>query len=505
MDDWQRWRRVLAGEPLPALLVDLDAMEENVRVIRARLGEQRTLRVATKSLRIPAVVQRILDAGGSAFQGLLCYAAHEAALLSEHGFDDLLVAYPFARPDEVSVVVRLCAGGARVIPTVDDAVQVDMIADAARSHDVVVGLCMDVDLSWRPLGGRAHLGVRRSPIRTARAALTLARRIADTPGVELRAVLAYEAQIAGIPDRNPGSRYLDPVRQAIKRRSMPAAMALRREVVDELRAAGHPISVVNGGGTGSVAFTSADPAVTEVSAGSGFLCSHLFDGYADLPLRPACFIALAVCRCSDPDHVTCAGGGYLASGAPGPDRAPRVYLPEGLEPLGLEGWGEVQTPLRWRGSGRPPVLGDPVLCRHAKAGEPAERFTTALLVRGEEIVERAPTTDTYTLPQSQEEFYFALPYDRMDRMLYAYNQEMSPEEAARHEGLTAEQAARVFADIAQKRRSTRYLHLAPRLVEEVPLGDASPVDARPRRRVSPARDARVQSAASVSTSSGAGS
>ena len=76
----------------------------------------------------------------------------------------------------------------------------------------------------------------------------------------------------------------------------------------------------------------------------------------------------------------------------------------------------------------------------------------------EEICRRPPTTDTYSLPQTQEEFYFALPYDKMDLCLYAHNHGVSAEEVAPVVGITAEQVTRVFRDIEAKRRTTRYLH-----------------------------------------------
>lgn len=84
----------------------------------------------------------------------------------------------------------------------------------------------------------------------------------------------------------------------------------------------------------------------------------------------------------------------------------------------------------------------------------------------EEIRSRPPTTDTYSLPQSQEEFYFSLPYDRMDLCLYAVDHEVPAAEVAAALSLTEEQVERVFADIASKRRVSRYLHAAPLLVAE---------------------------------------
>ena len=81
----------------------------------------------------------------------------------------------------------------------------------------------------------------------------------------------------------------------------------------------------------------------------------------------------------------------------------------------------------------------------------------------EEIRRRPPTTDTFSMPQTQEEFYFALPYDRMDLCLYALNHGIPAEEVAPLVELTPDQVSRVFKDIEAKRRSTKYLHTPPLL------------------------------------------
>lgn len=85
----------------------------------------------------------------------------------------------------------------------------------------------------------------------------------------------------------------------------------------------------------------------------------------------------------------------------------------------------------------------------------------------EEIRSRPPTTDTYSLAQTQEEFYFSLPYDRMDLCLYGLNEGISADEVARAAQLTTIQVERVWADIAAKRKATRYLHLGPQLIQPV--------------------------------------
>ena len=86
----------------------------------------------------------------------------------------------------------------------------------------------------------------------------------------------------------------------------------------------------------------------------------------------------------------------------------------------------------------------------------------------ESIRTRPPTTDTYSLPQSQEEFYFSLPYDRMDLCLFGVNNDVPLSEIAAATGLNEEQVVRVVRDIEQKRRTTMYLHQPPVLVGDVP-------------------------------------
>jgi len=86
----------------------------------------------------------------------------------------------------------------------------------------------------------------------------------------------------------------------------------------------------------------------------------------------------------------------------------------------------------------------------------------------EEIRSRPSTTDTYSMPQSQEEFYFSVPHDVMDLCLFGRNNGVPIGDIADATGLTAEQVSRVFGDIEQKRKTTRYLHLAPELADDVP-------------------------------------
>ena len=200
--------------------------------------------------------------------------------------------------------------------------------------------------------------------------------------------MGYEAQIAGLVDRDVGWR--GPAARWIKRRSRGDVAHTRAAIVEALRARGLVPIVFNGGGSGSLPSSLEEDALTEVTAGSGFLCSHLFDHYADIRFTPAAYFALQVVRRAAKDIVTCHGGGWSASGAAGIDRLPIPALPEGLELLGVEGAGEVQTPVRVP-DGVSIAIGDPIFFRHAKAGELAEHVNEYLLIEGERVIDRAPT------------------------------------------------------------------------------------------------------------------
>lgn len=387
---YPRLKQAIAGLPLPLALVDLAAFDHNLErllVAPRRYGKQ--VRLATKSLRVVALLERALALGAPTLSGLMVYSVEEAELLVARGFRDLLLGYPAVQPQQAQILAELSAGPAQVVAMVDDLDQLPVLGQAAQARGVQLKVAIDLDVSYRPFAG-LHVGVRRSPVQDVAAALGLARQIAATPGLRLYGVMGYEAQLAGLPDHAPGRGLMGPVLRALKRGSRPDVLARRLAVRRAIEAEIGPLPIVNGGGTGSVDWSADDPSLTEVTIGSGLLAPHLFDHYAGLELSPALAFALPVTRRPAVDWITCHGGGYVASGAAGPDRLPRPWLPEGLALSPHEGTGEVQTPLQV-----PPgvtlALGDPVFFRPAKAGELAERFSAYHLISAEGGHRTAPT------------------------------------------------------------------------------------------------------------------
>lgn len=385
---YDRYARAIDGVPLPAALVDLRAFDQNLaRLLAPVRGAGKTLRIASKSVRVPALLRRALAAPG--VRGVMTYAAKETLALAEDGFEDLLLAYPTVQRSDCDALVA--ASRRTAVSVVCDAPeQLAALSAAAGAAGVTARVILEVDLAYRPLGERLHLGVRRSPLRTAADLVALADRVAATPHLRFAGVMGYEAHIAGLGDSFAGQWASSAARRAMKVQAQKAVERTRGEIAEALRVRGHVVEVYNGGGSGSVEWTSREPWITEVTAGSGLLDSHLFDHYRDIRFEPAAFFALQVVRRPKPGMVTCLGGGFVASGQAGPDRLPLPALPEGCALLPLEGAGEVQTPIVLP-EGADVALGAPVFFRHAKAGELAEHFGEYHLVDGDRIVERVPT------------------------------------------------------------------------------------------------------------------
>jgi D-serine deaminase-like pyridoxal phosphate-dependent protein len=386
-------RKAIEGEPLPLVVVDVDAFDRNLGRMMTLLHPSSTwLRLASKSVRVPALLQRALAHGAPLTRGLMCFTVDEAETLAELGFDDLFVAYPTLQSRHLETLARLTRDGKNVSLAVDSQDGIDAMDRAGRSEGVRLKGVICTDMALSPLGGRVFLGVRRSPLRTAEQVLAFAREMKRRQGVVVHGLLAYEAQVAGMGDDNRLEPAQNPLKRWIRSASARDAAARRGEMVEALRDEVELV-FVNGGGTGSLDTTPLDEAITEVTAGSGLYVPHLFDHFASAymkSLEPSCFFALEAVRRPSPKHVTCAGGGYVASGAAAKDKLPLPWWPAGLSLLPMEGAGEVQTPLLVP-HGVDIQLGDAVLFRHAKAGEIMERTNEVVLVSGDKIVERVPT------------------------------------------------------------------------------------------------------------------
>ncbi|MDI2126666.1 amino acid deaminase/aldolase [Yinghuangia seranimata] len=385
-DDRARYDRATAHLDAPFAIVDVEAFRANAAdLVRRAAGKP--VRIASKSVRCLPLLREALATDG--FAGVMAFTLPEALWLAAEGCEDVLVAYPSTDRAAYAALAADPVAAARVTVMVDDVAQLDFIDRHRGDGTERIRVCVDIDCSWQPFGGRVRVGAHRSPLHTPDQVADVAEQVVKRPQFHLVGLMAYEAQIAGVGDAPAGRALYGRAIRFMQARAGAELAARRAEIVRAVRQVAE-LEFVNGGGTGSVERTVAEPSVTEVAAGSGLYQPRLFDDYTSFSGRPAALFALPVVRRPGMGWVSVLGGGYPASGAAGRDRLPTPYLPAGLAYDPQEGPGEVQTPLR--GAAADDLLiGDRVWFRHAKAGELCERFDALHLVEGDRVVGTVPT------------------------------------------------------------------------------------------------------------------
>lgn len=384
-------RAVAALDPAPGprYVIDLDAFDANADDLLRR-AQGTPIRVASKSVRVPALLRRVLARDG--FAGVLAYTLAEALHLQSTGVaDDIVLGYPTVDRGSLATLLQDPAAAAAITLMTDDVAHLDLVdrvrSDLPSAASTVVRVAIDIDAGLRL--GPGHVGPKRSPLFATDDILRFADRVLSRPGFALVGVMTYEGQVAGVPDAVPGQRAKSAIVRRLKDASVARLDARRHAIAAALADRGVRLEFWNSGGTGSIETSTVAP-VTEVAAGSGLLVPHLFDHFGSFRPRPAAYLGFPVVRRPNPGTATVAGGGLIASGAAGKDRSPVPWAPSGLQLTGLEGAGEVQTPLTGPGAAALRI-GELVWFRHGKAGEPAEHVREVHLVRGTEVVESVPT------------------------------------------------------------------------------------------------------------------
>jgi D-serine deaminase-like pyridoxal phosphate-dependent protein len=377
---WPSLTRATAALDTPIGALSLPALAANAFDMLDR-AHGKTIRVASKSVRVRGVLDAVLALPG--YAGVLAYTLPEALWLADT-IRDVVVGYPTADRAGLYVLGTDAALASRVTIMVDSVDQLDLVDSViAPSKRESIRVAIELDSSWdAPILG--HTGVFRSPVHTVEAARALAEVVVARPGFTLVGMMGYEAQVAGLANK-PASAVRGVAVRWIQSRSIAELADRRGRVVASVREIAD-LEFVNGGGTGSLESTAADVSVTEIAAGSGLFGPHLFDQYTHFSPAPAAAFALSVVRKPRPDMATLLGGGWIASGPPAADRSPRPVWPLGLTMVPREMAGEVQTPLRGPGAAALAV-GDRVWLRHTKAGELSEHLDAFAVVDGESVVE----------------------------------------------------------------------------------------------------------------------
>ncbi|WP_217586145.1 amino acid deaminase/aldolase [Lentibacillus saliphilus] len=380
MSTYDYFKQALKDVSKPCAFIEMTHFDTNIQRIAAQ-SNGKTIRIASKSIRSIDVLNYIFNSS-PIFQGVMCYAADEALYLNDNGFDDLLIAYPTVNQTHLKKIAQRTKNNQTITVMVDSTFHIDLLETIAKETDSHFLTCLDIDLSTTY--PRLHFGVHRSPVKTTEHAMALINRILHSKYLTLDGIMGYEAQIAGVTDNNPKQKTKNSVIRMLKKHASKEIIKKRAAIRDAIQEKRIPLRFVNGGGTGSLKQTAQEDAVTEMTVGSGFFNPHLFDDYVDHHNEPAMGFAIDITRRPSRHIYTCAGGGYIASGAVGEDRLPRVYLPKGATLTANEGAGEVQTPIYYEGDVHLEI-GDPIFMRHSKAGELCEHFHDIHLIKEGQI------------------------------------------------------------------------------------------------------------------------
>ena len=372
-DQYTEYLTALNYPGVPTLFLDHEAFKKNIQWIKANAGNKK-IRIATKSIRSRHVLKDILNSD-PIFQGLMTYDIREAIWLRDEGFKDILMGYPTM---DVSGVRELLKNPLDITLMVDLPEHLEFLEREAVIAGKKISICIDIDLSMDLPGIR--FGVYRSALNSTERLKNFLKKLKSCQHLKLTGLMGYEAQIAGVMDKESF------LIRSLKKISIRQLQDRRKSMVDMIHADGHVLTVINGGGTGSLKETAQENVVNEVTVGSGFFAPVLFDHYADFNLTPALMFTLPIVRHPEKSIFTCLGGGYIASGPVENIKQPTPYLPTGLKLLKHEGCGEVQTPLQYEGHLKL-LPGDSVIMRHAKSGEVCERFSCIVVI--EKGIEKA--------------------------------------------------------------------------------------------------------------------
>jgi 3-hydroxy-D-aspartate aldolase len=247
----------------PQLLIDLDVLDANLRRMQNAVRERRVaLRIHFKSLKCASLAQYLAQRGAMSF---LCAKLNEAEVLADAGVTDIFIANQIIGPIKLDRLARL-ARRALVRVCVDDSNNVKALSRACGDHGSMVGVLVEVDI-----------GMGRCGVQPGDAALALARRISDSPGLKFVGLQGYDGHLQMLPDA------------AERRAKCEAGLRLLIDTRRLIERAGLPVPVVTGAGTGTWEYAAATEGLTEVQPGSFLLMDCAYHA-----IRPQFGCALSV-------------------------------------------------------------------------------------------------------------------------------------------------------------------------------------------------------------------
>ncbi len=227
----------------PALLIDMDAMEWNIRTMAGYwTGRKAKLRPHFKTAKCPQIARMQMDAGAV---GITCAKTGEAEVLAEAGIRDILVANQVVDPNKIRRLAGMARTGIRITVAADNKDNVADLSDAAVEAGTTLHILIEADV-----------GMGRCGVNTPAEVLDLARKVIESPGLAFEGIQAYEGHIVLNPERK---ERVEGVRRMIEKIG---------EIKDTLERSGIPVISISGGGTGTYDITGDNTIWTEIQSGS---------------------------------------------------------------------------------------------------------------------------------------------------------------------------------------------------------------------------------------------
>ncbi len=383
---YEELKDLVKDKKYPMVICDLDAFNQNLERVGNYLTRvKKSLRLCTKSVRVPELVNKVEKE--DFVNGIFTYNSAEALFYAEnYKTKDILLGYPTMSKVDVDQLCKAASiDGVSITVMVDDIKQINLLEEFAVKNNVEFDTLIEIDVADKLFG--RNVGVYRSPIREPEAAVKLAQIISKANNLHFRGIMGYEAQNASIGDDKALFRFA-------KKRSRKHVNIWRQNFVDALNKAGFQPEVVNGGGSGCFQETAAEPSITEIGIGSLLFKSHIFDTINSLnEFLPSLFFVIQIVRKPKENIATAFSGGYVSSGSV---RAlPIPVIPKNIITSKDEEFGEVQTPFTFNPKQIDLDLGDPIFCRFGKAGEPLEHFNQVYIYKNGEIIDTYKTYRGY--------------------------------------------------------------------------------------------------------------
>ncbi|MGI6037008.1 MAG: DSD1 family PLP-dependent enzyme [Limnochordia bacterium] len=302
--------------PTPALLIDLDIMEENLRLMGEYFANRTTkLRPHAKTHKSPTIAWKQLDHGAI---GITCAKLGEAEILVRSGIKDVLLANQVTQPAKIRRLVAL-ARHSNIIVACDSPANADDLNEAALAKGVILNVLIEADV-----------GLGRCGVQDAAGAVELTQHIERLKGLRFRGIMGYEGHCVFIADAQ------------IRREKAAQANGRLVAIKEAIERAGIPVEIVSAGGTGTYDLAGSFPGITEIQAGSYLFMDATYEKLG-LPFRPALFVLTSVISRPRPDVAVVDAGKKAITeefGLPQPYQLTGVVLEKLSEEHGLLRLGE---------------------------------------------------------------------------------------------------------------------------------------------------------------------